>query len=248
MNQVTDRREVGGGDAAPHSLAQQLVQSGTEQYECLGESIDTSRFSPSLVMATHPHGLQSEAFRSLRSEVALRWINDRRKALAVTSSKSGHGASMVAANLAIAFSQLGERTLLIDANLRRPSQHHLFGIAAVAGLSGLLGGRASVSDVLTKVTSVQNLSLLCAGDIPPNPQELLSRVGFSYLVETAQFDVVIVDTPPILEFADAQLVAALTGGCLLAVRRDVTRVADVHRVKLLLEPSGATLLGAVVSS
>jgi chain length determinant protein tyrosine kinase EpsG len=219
------------------------------QYEypiCRG---DASNFSSALVAAEHPFGARSEAFRTLRTQLVLRWLNERNRCLAITSSRSGEGASVLAANLAIVFAQAGERTLLIDANFRRPSQHRMFGVEPRFGLSGLLTGRCSVADVLTPIPLLGNLFVLCAGALPPNPQELLNRVGFSYLVETApaEFDIVIIDTPPILEFADTQLVAARAGSCLLSIRRDATRVADVQKVKALIEPTPTQFVGAVIS-
>ncbi|MEP6546694.1 MAG: polysaccharide biosynthesis tyrosine autokinase [Gammaproteobacteria bacterium] len=219
------------------------------QYEYPISRRDSSNFSSALVAAEHPFGARSEAFRTLRTQLTLRWLGEGSRCLAITSSRAGEGASVLAANLAIVFAQAGERTLLIDANFRRPNQHALFGIESGFGLSGLLTGRCSAADVLAPTPLLGNLYVLCAGALPPNPQELLNRVGFSYLVETApaEFDIVIIDTPPILEFADAQLVAARTGACLLSVRRDITRVADVQKVKSLFEPSPTQFVGAVMS-
>jgi chain length determinant protein tyrosine kinase EpsG len=202
-----------------------------------------------LLFAAHqPFSRQSEALRTLRSQLMFRWFNDKRKSIAVTASRSGEGASCLAANLAIVFAQLGERTLLIDANLRNPSQQYLFGLASVPGLSNLLSGRCDADDVFNPIRPFDNLSVLCAGAAPPNPQELLSQIAFSYLVETAPacYDAVIIDTPPTLEYADAQVVSALVGGCVLATHRHQTRLADIEQVRRQLEPSGAQMVGAVI--
>jgi receptor protein-tyrosine kinase len=185
----------------------------------------------------------------LRSQLALRWFDDRRKTLTVAAARAGAGSSVVAANLAIAFAQLGERVLLIDANLRRPVQHTLFGIGAVEGLSGLLAGRSAFRDSLRVVEPFATLAILCAGATPPNPHELLSAVGFSYLIETAPaaFDIVIVDSPPLLEYSDGQLIAARSGGCLLVARRHQTSLTDIEDAKQQLEPTGAAVVGAVLN-
>ena len=132
--------------------------------------------------------------------------------------------------------------------MRNPGQSRLFGVSNAQGLSDVLTGRCETQDAVSGIDSFENLYVLDGGVPPPNPQELLSRVAFSYLVETAQngFDIVILDTPPILEFADAQLVACLTKGCLLAVKREQSRVADIVNVRSQLQPTAAQLVGAVM--
>jgi protein-tyrosine kinase len=217
------------------------------RYPCsVGEQV---RLDPHLFTVRDPFGEQSEALRTLRSQLLLRWFTDRRKTLVVTSVRCGEGSHALAANLAIVFAQLGERTLLIDANLRFPTQRSLFRLpAASPGLSCMLSGRCDAEAVMSPLPGFETLTVVCAGAPPPNPQELLSRVPFSYLVETAPalFDIVIIDTPPILEFADAQLVTALVGGCLLATRRHHTRLHDVEDVKRRLDGCGAGIVGAVI--
>jgi protein-tyrosine kinase len=211
-------------------------------------SLEESGFSPLLVTATQPMGVQAEAFRRLRSQLLLRWFSDRQKSIAVTSCHRGHGSSVLAANLAILFAQLGERTLLIDANLRKPSQMQLFGLQPSTGLTDVLMGRSETGDVVHPIAAFESLFLLGAGASPPNPQELLSRVPFHYLIETApaNFDIVIVDTPPILQYADAQIVAALTKACVLAIKRNETRVSEINDVRTHLQPTAAELVGAVI--
>jgi len=210
---------------------------------------EKSGLDSTLISAYKPFSPQAEALRELRSQLLLRWFDeDQRKTLAVTSPRKNSGCSQLAANLAIVFAQLGERTLLIDANFRSPLQQSLFGLGATPGLSGVLAGRAEVDEVLLGVEPFDNLTVMCAGALPPNPQELLSRVGFRYVVETAPaaYDVVIIDTPPILEFADAQIIAAAAGGCLMATRRHKTRLADVSLAVARMEPTRAVLLGTAI--
>jgi len=208
-----------------------------------------SNLQPALYTAYEPTSPATEAVRSLRSQLVLRWFKEQSKTLAVLGARAGAGASTLAANLAIVFAQLGERTLLVDANFRTPRQHELFGVAQPsAGLSNVLAGRGTLKEVMQTVPPYDNLSVLCAGSPPPNPQELLGRVNFSYVMETAPavFDVVIVDAPPVLEFADAQLVAARAGASILVAHRHHTRIEDIERAKRQLAPSGTTLLGAVL--
>jgi protein-tyrosine kinase len=207
-----------------------------------------SRLDPTLIAAHQPFGAAAEALRELRSQLQLRWFNEKNNTLAVVAARRRSGCSHLAANLAIAFAQLGQRTLLIDANLRRPSQHALFNGAPGVGLSNLLVGRCELDEVLTPVAPFADLKVIYAGTQPPNPQELLSRAPFRYLLEMASksFDAIIIDTPPILEFADAQIVAAATGGCLLTTRRHRTRVVDVESAMARFAPTGAAVLGTAI--
>ena len=205
---------------------------------------------PELVAAHEPMGAHAEALRVIRAQLVLRWFKDQSRALAVIGARARAGASQLAANLAVTFAQLGENTLLIDANFRNPSQHRLFGLGAESGpgLSNVLANRGSINDCVRPIEAFGNLSLLCAGSPPPNPQELLGRLGFAYIVKTtlSPFDVVIIDTPPALDFADAQLIAALAGGCVLATRRNEARIDDIRRTKAQIDATGAAVLGAVL--
>jgi len=203
-----------------------------------------------LVAAYEPIGAEAEALRGVRAQLMLRWFKDENRLLAVIGARKGAGTSELAANLAITFAQLGEKTLLIDANFRSPSQHRLFGLGAESGpgLSNVLANRSVLKDVVRQIEPFGHLSLLCAGSPPPNPQELLGRVGFSYVIETAPaaFDVVIIDTPPALDYAEAQLIAARAGGCVLATRRNETRIDDIRRMKAQIDATGAAVVGAVI--
>ena len=135
-----------------------------------------SRVSEAVVAAYEPASPQVEALRALRSELMLHWFSDdaAHKSLAVVSEARGDGRSYIAANLAVVLSQLGGRTLLIDADLRNPSQHALFGLENRIGLSAVLAGRAG-AEAVQRVAELGSLSVLPAGVAPPNPQELLAR-------------------------------------------------------------------------
>ena len=202
-----------------------------------------------LVGLQEPQGRHTEALRELRSQLILRWFKDGRTALAVTGGRGGDGCSTIAANLAIVLAQLGERTLLIDANFRNPRQHELFSLRPEAGLADLLRGRDVYDEALTAVPSLEHLRVLCAGAVPANPQELLSRASF-YLCAEDDGGEVSLDRHRYAcgaGFADAQIVSARAQGCLLVTKRHRTRLADVEEVKRRLEPTGAQLLGAVIN-
>lgn len=191
-----------------------------------------------------------EALRALRSQLMLRWFDGSpdQTALAITSVDRGDGKSFICANLAVVFSQLGERTLLIDGDLRHPTQHLNFGIANKMGLSGILSGRADL-DEIQQIPSLENLSVLSSGPLPPNPQELLGRQVFSQLLNqlSSQYDVILVDTPSAQEASDAQVVAQRTRAALLVGRKDKTRSAELAQLSNVMTSSGISILGATLN-
>lgn len=205
-----------------------------------------SSFAAELVV-NEAASVRAEALRELRSQLILRWFGECRT-LAVLGARAHEGADTVAANLAIVMAQLGEPTLLIDANLRAPAQARLFGVAPAVGLSDLLQNRDVHDEAILPVAGIDHLHLLAAGPVPTNPQELVSRTPFIYLMKTLpeRFRAVIIATPPAIEFADAQIIAARARGCLLVTRRHRTRLTDVERVKSQLAPGHAELLGGVI--
>ena len=209
-----------------------------------------SSLSHELVAAYQPDSPAVEELRMLRSQLMLRWFNNsaERKGLAVVSAGSGDGRSYIAANLAIVFSQLGERTLLIDADMRMPRQHRLFSLGKRAGLSDILVGRAG-SEALVSIEALPNLSVLSAGATPPNPQELLGRQSFSKLLLAfgEDFDVIIIDTPPASACADAHTVAVRTGAALIVARQGKSSMAGLAHFTHSLREFGVTLVGSVLN-
>jgi chain length determinant protein tyrosine kinase EpsG len=204
-------------------------------------------FSARLVAAYEPFSHQVEALRAIRSQLMLRWFARGRRALAVVGADPDDGAALFAANLAVVLSQLGEQTLLVDANLRGPRQQDIFGFKPRQGLSDLLAGRSDL-DVIHRVPGFVDLSVLPAGTLPPNPQELLCRETFRSLhtLLESRYDVVLYDLAPFGAGVDALAAARLAGGVLLAARKDHTRVADMARMAEHLVAAGAEVVGAVV--
>ena len=191
-----------------------------------------------------------EPLRALRCQLTLRWRNvAHRKALAITSPDRGDGRSWLAANLAIVFAQAGDRTLLIDADMRHPCQHRLFNVDNAVGLSALLTGRAVGRDVVRRIHPSLRLFVLPAGILPPNPQELLVRPMFeSMLGRFSQlFDVIVLDTPAANETADAQILSARAGAAVVLARRNRTRVADLTATMASLSETGVNVIGSVVN-
>lgn len=208
------------------------------------------RLSTELVAAYSPFSKTVEQLRALRSQLLLRWFDaeSQRKTLAIVSPGSGDGRSFIAANLAIVFSQLGERTLLIDADMRKPRQHQLFKLGNDAGLSSMLAGRAG-PEVVIRISSLLSLSVLPAGHMPPNPQELLGRPAFAEMLESLSygFDTVIIDTPAGTDYADAQTIAVRAGAALLVARENRSSVPQLAQLTRSLQQSGANLVGSVMN-
>lgn len=204
-------------------------------------------FAPELVAAYRPFGSQVEMLRGIRSQLMLRWFANGRKALAIASVNPDEGASMFVANLAVVFSQLGEKTLLVDANLRAPQQQEIFNIQARQGLSDILVDRADL-DVVQKVEPFIDLSVLPAGTLPPNPQELLNRSSFARLHQHVEhgYDVVLYEVSAFSTGADALAVATHVGGVLLVARKDHTRLAHINAAADQLGRYGADVVGSVL--
>ncbi len=211
----------------------------------------TGGVSTEIVVAYEPLHPRAEEVRALRTQLLIRWSNAevRHRVLAIASPGPGEGRSYVAASLAVAFSQLGERTLLIDADLRAPRQHRIFDVPDRIGLSAVLSGRADRGAVVP-VSKFGTLSLLPAGAPPPNPQELLSRHALATLLDElrTEFDVILFDTPPAKRYADAQSVAFRAGSVMVLARKDRTRLADTTGVTRQLSGTGARIVGTVLNA
>jgi receptor protein-tyrosine kinase len=211
-----------------------------------------SEGSPSneLVAAFAPFHPRTEEIRALRTQLLIRWYRREtgHNALVITSPHGAEGRSYLAANLAVVFSQLGARTLLVDADMRKPRQHRIFGLPSGHGLSALLSGRAEQTATVP-IPGLNRLSVLPAGALPPNPQELLSRMSFTTLVKDMQslYDVVIIDTPPAQKYADAQAIAFRAGNALVVARKDHTSVGATARVVRELAGTGARVVGTVIN-
>lgn len=203
-----------------------------------------------LTAAVAPTAPFAEALRGLRSQLMMRWFDGTpgQSTIAITSVDRGDGKSFVTANLAVVFSQLGERTLVIDADLRHSTQHQLFGLSNRMGLSGILSGRAGL-DEISEIPQFPNLAVLPSGPQPPNPLELLGREQFALLLNelSRSFDAILIDTPSAQQAADAQVIAQRAKGALIVGRKDHTRSAEIAQLASILSSSGVTLLGATLN-
>lgn len=202
-----------------------------------------------VIAAYMPQSDAVEPLRALRSQIILRWFNSAsRRVLAVTSAERGEGRSWLAANMATMFAQLGERTLLIDADMRHPRQHRIFNIDNSVGLSALLTGRAG-REIARRIHPQLRLFVLPAGIMPPNPQELLARPVFDVILDhfAAQFSLVILDTPAASETADAQILAANAGNAVMIARRNFTSQAKLAAAMQMFTDTGVNVIGSVIN-
>jgi chain length determinant protein tyrosine kinase EpsG len=214
-------------------------------YPCGSEGLDRE-----LVVAADPFGAQAEVFRELRSRLLLEALPEGApSSLAVLSAHPGEGRTYIAANLAAAFSQLGNRTLLIDADLRGARLHRLLGVDTATGLSHVLAGFADAEDALQRVDGLANLWLMPAGALPPNPVELLQRPAFEALLAamTHKFDHIVLDSSAAARGPDCRVVAARASATLIAARRNEARLEELRRLVEALERGPARIAGVVMN-
>jgi receptor protein-tyrosine kinase len=201
-----------------------------------------------LIMAHDPRDPRCEKIRALRTELLLRRESpDRADIVALLSPCAGEGRSMLAAELAIAFAQTGRPTLLVDADLRRPRQHLLFGTDNRQGLSQAI--ESGSDPYLHAVHGLPRMSVLTAGAVPGNPLELLSSGAFAAMIEDWRdnFEFVVVDTAPVTHFSDALAVANFVGRVLALSRAQHTPYKDMQDMLRRLAATRSQILGAVIS-
>ena len=196
-----------------------------------------------------PSSHASEAYKALRTSLLFSAIDQALKVIVITSSEQGEGKSRTAANLAVALAHAENRTLLVDADFRRPSQHRIFGRIRNIGLSNLLLKEVDQEEALRSVEAVPNLYLLTSGPTPPNPSELLGSGRMKELMSrlAKEFTYVIVDTPPINAVTDASILASSASGTILVVEQGRTTFPSLRRAKLTLDRVGAHTIGAVMN-
>lgn len=231
--------------------------SQDELQHCLSRQFDypylmagDTRISKEVIAAFEPFSPAVEQLRGLRSQLMLRELNpdSPNRSLAILSPDSGEGRSHLAANLAVVFSQLGENVLLIDADLRKPRQHELFCLGNQPGLSAVLSSRTPLSEAICRVNALLGLSVLPAGAVPPNPQELLARPAFEAVLAHSRnkYDIVIIDTPA-GNTADATMAASRAGSALVVVRKNFTFARRLQELTASLRRVGTVVVGMAVT-
>lgn len=199
------------------------------------------------IVETKPKSIPAESYRTLRTNIQYSLFDKEIRTILVTSSEPGEGKSTTSGNLALSFSQAGKNVILIDCDLRKPSIHKKFKISNSVGLSDVLIGKMKVEEAVNKYTN--RLDILTAGKIPPNPSEMLGSKAMEKLLEEIKehYDIVILDTSPVLAVTDAQILSRKADGTILVVRAEATKKDAVLRAKGLLDMVGAKLLGTVIN-
>ena len=202
-----------------------------------------------LILSEHPRAALSEAYRRLRTNVRFSSLDNPVKTLLVTSPGTTEGKSVTAANLAVAMAQAGLKVVLVDADLRRPRVHRIFGLEKSSGLTqsllvGRLDGNVRATD------KAEGLGILTCGEIPPNPAELLGSQRMVALLADlkAHVDVVIIDSPPLLPVTDAAVLARSVDGVLLVLQAGKTRRSAATQAMESLRQVGANVIGAVLNA
>jgi len=247
-----------GGGASALAMPAAWAPAARETVEATAPALESARsvsgtLDPRLVAAFAPQSLAAEQYRSLRTRIKASENGRVFRSIVITSPNKGDGKSITAANLALTMAQeFHQRVLLVDADLRRPSIHHLFGISDTPGLTEVLMGGSTVENALVDIPE-HHLTVLPSGITPLHPAELLGSAGMRRVIDTlrTRYDRVILDMPPVAPLADVSIAAGLVDGILMIVRAGVTPKPAIERALAGLEMSkvlGLVLNDAGVSS
>ncbi|VTT36004.1 capsular exopolysaccharide family protein [Enterococcus casseliflavus] len=211
------------------------------------ERTGTQTHAVSLITMVDPSSPISEQYRTIRTNIQFASSADKQiKTIVVTSSGPGEGKSTTSANLAVVFAKSGQRVLLVDADMRKPTVYKTFSLNNASGLSTVLSTSTSVLEAAQK-TVIDNLSVLTSGPKTPNPSELLGSARMNQVMEEAKnlYDVVIFDMPPVVAVTDAQIMASKADGTILVVRENVARKESLTKARDLLNMVQARIIGVV---
>ncbi|MEC3654442.1 CpsD/CapB family tyrosine-protein kinase [Bacillus siamensis] len=197
---------------------------------------------------SEPKSINSEQYRTIRTNIEFSSVDTEVKSLLITSAGPEEGKSTTAANLAVVFAQQGKKVLLIDADLRKPTVHFTFKLDNGTGLTSLLLQQIPFQKAVLRAEEA-NLDILTSGPIPPNPAELLSTGAMRDLLSEASavYDKVIVDTPPVLAVADTKILGSYTDGAIMVISSGKTDKEKAAKAKEALDYCPCKLLGAVMN-
>lgn len=189
----------------------------------------------------------SEKLRGIRSNIMFSHTEEIKSVL-ITSEKPKAGKSIVSANIAITYAQVGYKTLIIDGDMRKPTQHYQFETSNYDGLSNVIIGNSDF-DKAIRSTRVKNLDLLTSGPIPPNPSELIASESFKKIFEHLQkkYDFILIDTPPIVSVTDAQVFLQYVPNCVLIIDAQKNNRSEVKKAKQLVEQADGHVIGAILN-
>lgn len=203
-----------------------------------------------LLAIKDPADLAIEAVRSLRTSLHFARLEAKNNIVLISGASPNAGKTFVSSNLAAVIAQAGQRVLIIDADMRKGTLHKALGATQTPGLSDLLVGKSDLSDVVRVLPGLENLSFISRGDVPPNPSELLMHANFTKLLSEAApaYDLVIVDTPPILAVTDAAIIAHHAGTCLMVARFGVNQAKELALAKRRFEQNNVRIKGAIFNA
>jgi capsular exopolysaccharide synthesis family protein len=210
--------------------------------------VSTRNYKQKLLDKNSPFAI-TESFKKLRTNILFSTSNIKCPVIGITSAYQETGKSILSSNLGISFSQLEKRVLIIDCDLRKPVQHKIFQIENNSGISDMLAGIEKNNITICQLENYENLSLITAGSIPPNPSELLASENMVKLISVFRenFDLIIIDLPPINMVTDAAVVSSIVDGYLFIIRMEHDEVRSVQEAIATLESSEAKIFGVVLN-
>jgi capsular exopolysaccharide synthesis family protein len=202
-----------------------------------------------IIVADNPTSIVSEQFRTIRTNIQFSMIDKNIKTISVTSASPASGKTTVSSNLAGAFAAQGEKVLLVDTDMRKPSVHKVFRVQNHPGLTNLLTDRSLEIKDVVRESYAANLDFLTCGAIPPNPSELINSNRMSELIHKMEqeYDLVVFDNPPLLAVTDAQIMATKVDGTIVVVPQGEVKKTEVEEAAELLEKVNANVLGSVMN-
>lgn len=202
----------------------------------------------SIIAYTAPRSKISEQYRSLRTNIQLSSSIYKNRTIVITSPRYGEGKSTITVNLAVSIAQKGEKVLVIDANLRTPIIHEMFGVENTMGLTDILNGKTNLVGAVKK-TGMESLDILTSGPVPFNPSEVLSSDAMDMLIQKAieRYDIILFDSSPVLEVTDTSVLADKCEGVLLVIRYNHTVNEDALETKRALSFTKSRILGAILN-
>ncbi|WP_263064938.1 tyrosine-protein kinase Wzc [Dickeya dadantii] len=217
--------------------------------EFIGKNRKRNTRSDSLLAVGNPADLAIEAIRSLRTSLHFAMMEAKNNVLMISGASPGIGKSFISANLGAVIAQAGQRVLIVDCDMRKGYAHHLMGATPENGLSDILSGQIDAQQAL-RPSVVENLFFIPRGQIPPNPSELLMHSNFTAFVDWAvrQFDIVLLDTPPILAVTDAAIISRQAGTSLLVARFEMNTPKEVEISIRRFEQNGASIKGVILNA
>jgi len=202
-----------------------------------------------LITVLDPRSPVSESYRTLRTNLDFSSIDEKLQVLIVTSAGPGEGKSTTITNLAVTFAQSERKVVLIDCDMRKPTAHHTFTLSNRVGLSSVLSSQLKLQDVI-QPSPIPNLDIITSGNIPPNPTEMIASNRMTTMLEELKqmYDMILIDTPPLLAVTDAQIAATKSDGVVLVIDQGKVKKEVALKATKSLELVKARLLGVVLNN